>query len=94
MSCETAIVAAVLILGSNPTCPELSNPPSPRAHSEISGTSCPKENYSHEEGLQGGNIKSIQQWHFLALADEPMDFMHLSPLLFLVRVYERKFSQK
>lgn len=65
---ENAIGAVVLIWGSNPTRPEVSNPPSPSTHSEVSGTSCPNENYSHEQGLQGGNIKSLQWWHFLALA--------------------------
>lgn len=85
LSCENAVVAAVLIWGSNPTRPEVSDPPSPSAHSEVSGTGCPNENYSHEQGLQGGNIKSIQQRHFLSLATEPMDFTHLSPLLFRVR---------
>lgn len=78
--------AALLILGSNPTCPEVSHP------SEVSGTGFPNENYSHEQGWRGSNIKSIQQWHFLVLATEPADFTHLSPLLCQVRAWERNCS--
>ena len=75
-------------MGSNPTHPEGNDPPPLRDHGEVSGTGWSNEDYSHDQGLQGGNIKSIQEQHFLTLATELMHFTHLSPLLFQVRGQE------
>lgn len=62
--------APALIWGSRSTLPEVSNPPSQTANSEVSWTVCPGEDYLHEWGSHGSNIKSTRQQYFLALATE------------------------